>query len=401
MRLAVVVNRFPSVSETFIFNKVMALREAGIDVTVLSHSYTNDFSLFASRAPDQSLSFVRYSLTAGSISRLASKLTLLGVRNPGRLLSLWKHAQSLYGKNARSLKAWIRAVPLFVDEYDLIHFAYSGLAVSYLDALPLLAGARLITSCRGAAEQITPLIEPKRAESLRQVFSRMDLVHCVSADMLRTAELYGLSREKAFINHPAVDPLLFKRRRPYVAKEKGPYLLLSTGRLHWKKGYEYGLLAIRALLDQNYDVSYDIIGGGPEEEKLRFTISDLNLSEHVRLHGQESAEFVRQKLESADVFLLPSLSEGLSNAALEAMAMELPIVSTSAGGMAEAIRENLDGFLVPTRNPVEMADRVKILLDNCTLRREMGEAGRRRVEDQFSLARQISCFIEKYKALLN
>jgi colanic acid/amylovoran biosynthesis glycosyltransferase len=401
MRLAVVVNKFPSVSETFIFNKVMGLRKAGIDVTVLAHSYTNDLLLFALPPPDQSLSFVRYSLTARGVNRVALDLSLLGLKDPGRLLSLWKHAQGLYGKSARALKALIRALPLFVGKYDLIHFAYSGLAVSYLDALPLLVGAKLIASCRGTAERITPIIKQERAESLRQVFSRMDLVHCVSADLLRTAELYGLSREKAFINHPAIDHHLFTRRHPHVAKEKGPYLLLSTGRLHWNKGHEYGLLAVRALLDQNYDVSYDIIGGGPEEEKLRFTISDLNLTEHVRLHGQQSVEFVRQKLESTDIFLLPSLSEGLNNAALEAMAMELPVVSTNVGGMVEAIRDNVDGFLVPTRNPGEMADRVKVLLDNCTLRREMGESGRRHVEDHFSLARQISCFIEKYEALLN
>ena len=376
----------------------MGLRDAGIDVTVLTHDYTNDRSLFTLRAPDQSLSFVRHSLT-GRGNRLALDLSLLGLRHPGALISLWKQAQHLYGKTTRALKACIRAVPLFVGEYDLIHFAYSGLAVSYLDSLPLLGRSRLMTSCRGAAEQITPLLKPERAESLRQVFARMDLVHCVSMDMLRTAESYGLSREKAFINYPAIDSLVFKRQHPYVDKEDRPYLLLSTGRLHWKKGYEYALMAVRALLDQNYDVRYDIIGAGDEEEKLRFTISDLHLTEHVRLHGRQSAEFIREKLELADVFLLPSLSEGLSNAVLEAMAMEIPVVSTNAGGMSEAIRDNVDGFLVPTRNPVEMADRVKMLLNNFALRKEMGESGRRRVQEQFNLSRQISCFIEKYEAL--
>src|SRR6267142_4051370 len=97
MRLAVVVNRFPSVSETFIFNKVMGLRDAGIDVTVLTHDQTNDLSLFTLPMPDQSLSFVKHSLT-GRGNRLALDLSLLGLRNPGALITLWKQAQQVYGK---------------------------------------------------------------------------------------------------------------------------------------------------------------------------------------------------------------------------------------------------------------------------------------------------------------
>jgi hypothetical protein len=78
------------------------------------------------------------------------------------------------------MRAFLLALPIKQSDYDIIHFEMSGIAVAYLDALPLLKPAKLVTSCRGAAEQITPLIDPTRGEKLRQVFKEMDLVHCVS-----------------------------------------------------------------------------------------------------------------------------------------------------------------------------------------------------------------------------
>ena len=195
MRLAVVVNRFPSVSETFIFNKVAGLRAAGVDVTVVSHSYSNDLALFADGLKEDPTEYVTYSATAGGRKALPGATGRLACRQPARALQLWKQAQERYGRGRRALKAWVMALPLAAGKYDLIHFEYSGLAVSYVDALPLLSPSKLLTSCRGAAEQITPLAEPERAAKLEKVFRQVDLVHCVSADMLRTVQRYVLRYE--------------------------------------------------------------------------------------------------------------------------------------------------------------------------------------------------------------
>jgi colanic acid/amylovoran biosynthesis glycosyltransferase len=398
MRLAVVVNAFPTASETFIFNKVQGLRRAGMDVTVVANAPSRDTDLFAARIAGNVPPVVLAPTVVGPRQlplRLAAQLR----RSPRGSLRLWEQARTRYGSTRRAARAWARALPLALGGFDLIHFEYSGLAVAYLDVLPLLAPARLLTSCRGAAEQITPLVDPGRAERLREVFAAVDRVHCVSEDMLRTVEGYGLVRSKAFVNHPSIDAAQFRRERPYPMRGTGPFRLVSTGRLHWKKGFEYALLAVRRLLDVGTDVTYDIIGAGGEEEKLRFAIHDLRLGDRVRLVGRKSAEEVREALEDADVYLLPSLSEGLSNAALEAMAMALPVVSTTAGGMEEAIVDGRDGLLVLSRDPEAIAGAVLRLLSDAELRERMGQAARRRIEDHFNLARQIACFVEEYRML--
>lgn len=401
IRIAMVVNRFPTVSETFIFNKVMGLRQAGHDVFVHVQGEKNDAAFFEARLAGQPLDFVRSALTTFPPHQLLMRLTAILARQPNEARRLQSQAQKRYGLGARAQKAWLMALPLVLGNYDLIHFELSGLAVVYLDVLPLLRPAKLLMSCRGTAEKITPLAQPERAEKLRRVFQHLDLVHCVSANMQRTVEQYGLRPDQAFVNYPSIDVEEFKRAQPYLSKEQGPYQLLTVGRLRWEKGLEYGLLAVRHLVNEGMDLRYTIIGSGDEEERLRFAIHDLGLTEQVELMGRQPAAVVRQALESADVFLLPSLSEGLSNAVLEAMAMEIPVVSTTAGGMAEAIDHGMEGFLVPPREPEKMAENVSVLLSDPSLRRNMGCAGRRKVETVFNLQRQVECFVKEYRALVS
>ena len=398
MKLALVVHRFPSVSETFIYNHAAGLRAAGLDVTVIATRTSNDAALFADFAGRRYDGPVVHTPLKRAPGETAARTASFVARRTGRGFALWNAARKRYGATRRAARAWLLALPF--DGFDLVHFEYSGLAASWLDALPLLAPARLVVSCRGAAEQIKPLVEPARVDALRAVFARCDRVHCVSEDMQRTCEGYGLDPAKAFVNRPAIDARRFSRSAPYVARPAGPYRLLSTGRLHWKKGLDYAISAVRLLVDAGLDVHYEILGAGVEEERLRFAVHDLGLEGRVTFSGRRSSAEVKAALEKADVYLLPSLSEGLSNAALEAMAMELPVVSTGAGGMAEAIDDGVHGLLVASRDPRAMADRVAALLHDPTRRTALGRAGRRRIEEAFSLERQIETFVHQYQALM-
>ena len=139
-------------------------------------------------------------------------------------------------------------------------------------------------------------------------------------------------------------------------------------------------------------MTFQIIGSGPERQRLLYTISDLGSAEqHVQVRvALRSSDQVLQRLQQADIFLLSSHSEGLSNAALEAMACGVPVVTTDCGGMREAVTDGVEGLVVPVRDADRMADAIMKLADNEGLRQQMGMAGRARVERDFCLNRQDS-----------
>ena len=112
------------------------------------------------------------------------------------------------------------------------------------------------------------------------------------------------------------------------------------GRLHWKKGFDDGLRTAARLRARGIDVDYRIAGEGSEREKLEFLVHELGLGGSVTLLGVQTQEQVRDQLGRADALLLPSLSEGISNAVLEAMAAGLPVVTTDCGGMTEVVEHD-------------------------------------------------------------
>jgi len=398
--LAVIVNSFPKLSETFILNKALGLTQAGVNVTVITNSKKIDFGIFNDSFFQIHSLMVKTTLISRGFLGIMIGLLRISFTKPLKALKLLNQASRLYPKNLkRVFKAWVLALPLKLGNFDIIHFEFSGLAVTYLDALPLLKDSKLLISCRGTAERIVPIIDPSRGEQLCKALNEVDRVHCVSFEMVQTLSEYNLEPEKAFVNYPAIDPERFQRSTAYEKKTGGPYRLISVGRLDWVKGIEFGLLTIRELLDRGYNVVYDLLGGGEEEEKLRFMVHDLRLSNHVHFHGRQPAQQVQQMYENADICLLPSLSEGLSNVALEAMEMELPVVSTFVGGMGEVITDGVEGFLVPPYQPKIMAEKAALLIDDPELRIMMGKAGRRRVEMGFSLEGQTKKFHAIYNSL--
>lgn len=122
--------------------------------------------------------------------------------------------------------------------------------------------------------------------------------------------------------------------------------IISVGRTHWKKGYDLAIRAIAGIQNSQLNCHYKIIGGKGNEELL-FLINDLGLTDHIELLDQMPQKEVFELMHQADVFLLPSLEEGIANVAVEAMALGVPVISTNCGGMEELITHNKEGWIVP------------------------------------------------------
>lgn len=171
------------------------------------------------------------------------------------------------------------------------------------------------------------------------------------------------------------------------------HTVAAMGRLVRQKGFDILLEAFSRCAERHSDWSLVILGEGPERASLQAYAASLGIADRVRLAGQcqEPATI----LKSVDLFVLSSRYEGFPNALLEAMACELPVVSTdcSGGGPREIIRDGVDGILVPPENVAALADAMDRLMANASERRRLGTSALTVIE-RFSIKRIMTMWDE-------
>jgi glycosyltransferase involved in cell wall biosynthesis len=173
-------------------------------------------------------------------------------------------------------------------------------------------------------------------------------------------------------------------------------------RLNPLKGIEYFLEAVSFLSRHFPEVRFLIVGDSMSQayrQGLEALSDSLGLSACVTFSGFRGD--VPEILTQVSVSVLPSLSEGLSNVVLEAMAAGVPIVATDVGGTSEMVEDGVTGVLVPPRNAVALAHAIASLLADPVRRHAMGEAGRLRVSERFSLQAAVSDTEKLYEGLLS
>lgn len=149
-----------------------------------------------------------------------------------------------------------------------------------------------------------------------------------------------------------------------------------------EKAYSDLMYAGYALMQQGYPVKLVLVGGGPEEEKIHKLASDLKIEDKVYFAGQ--IDDVRDVLMAMDVFVLTSIAvETFSNAALEAMSMNLPVILSNIGGAEEMVEHGVNGYVYPPADINSLTNYMKNLTDKAVLD-ELGSAARKIVVDKFS-----------------
>jgi D-inositol-3-phosphate glycosyltransferase len=135
------------------------------------------------------------------------------------------------------------------------------------------------------------------------------------------------------------------------------------------------------------------------EVELRRMVNRLGLERDVLFVGER--DDVPELLRAADLLLVPSWNEGFGRSALEGMAMKLPVIATDVGGPAEIVRDGVDGILLAPRDPGRWALAVQDLLARADLRGEMGERGRQRAMQEFTVERHVRQVMELYDEVLD
>ncbi|MDG2274718.1 MAG: glycosyltransferase family 4 protein [Flavobacteriaceae bacterium] len=193
---------------------------------------------------------------------------------------------------------------------------------------------------------------------LNEVFSKLDGFHSVSkAIQKKSNEIYTSPQKIDHVVYSGFDIDSFGFKNTWNTNKK--IQILSIGRDHWKKDYRSAILAMSILKKKKIPFHYTVVGVNKSEELL-FLVNELNLTDSVTFLNSIPQEEVYEKMLESDLFLLPSVEEGIANVCIEAMLSKLPVLSTDCGGMSELIVDSVTGFLIPTRSPKAIADKISI-----------------------------------------
>ena len=179
---------------------------------------------------------------------------------------------------------------------------------------------------------------------------------------------------------------------------RGVPLLVNVGALVGHKGQKHLLDAMPLVMREVPDVHLVILGEGELRAALERQVKDLHLERVVRMPGFR--EEVLSLMKSADLFVTSSVTEGLGSAVLDAMAMGLAVVGTTAGGTPEAVVHDQTGLLVPPAEPALLAREIVRLLKDPELRARYGRAGQARVEEHFGVDKLVEGTLAVYREVL-
>ncbi|MBW4614358.1 MAG: glycosyltransferase [Desmonostoc vinosum HA7617-LM4] len=406
MKIAFIVNQFPTLSETFILNQITGLIDRGYEVDI-----------YADRSGDMSKihpAVEKYHLQARTryigkpddrIMRLFQVFKLLPnfLRDPILLLESLNFLK--YGKQAASLALLFYAAQLLdkKQRYDIIHchFGPNGLRAMLLKEMGIFEG-RLITKFYGY--DISEYIKQYGINVYDKLFATGELCCPISNHMKLELLKLGCGEEQLVIHRIGVDCSKFTfalRQQP----KDGITRIITLARLVEKKGVEYGVRAIANLVKSGTKIEYKIVGDGPLRENLEQLIQELNVPGSIKLVGWKQQQEVVKILNESHILLAPSVTsqqgdqEGTPTVLMEAIAMGLPVVSTYHSGIPEIIEDGISGFLVPERDVNALTEKLGYLIAHSEIWPAMGLAGRNFAEKHYDINKLNDQLVEIYCSL--
>jgi glycosyltransferase involved in cell wall biosynthesis len=378
---------------TFLLRKLEGLVASGVEMTVASPVTWRT----GRRWRSSGIRLVRLRSAkewkAVAVLWVARDMLVLGLRAPRELRRVLR--------STRSIPLLRNALPLVLQRPDVLHFEWEQQAIRYRPLVEVV-GVPFVVSCRGNAIYTHPHTGFEQLSAQYPlVFAEAAAVHCVSAAICLEATRHGLDPAKGRVIRSGVDTARFS---PGERPEDPRLRVISVGQLKWVKNHDDGIKAVALLVVHGVPVSYEIAGGEPPREgrnpsdraRLLYLIHDLGLEEHVRLLGRLSHDGARDLMRRSDVLLLPSLSEGIANCVLEAMACALPVVVADCGGMTEAVTDGVEGLVCPRRSPEALAAALHRIWAEPGLARRLGDAGRRRIASEFTVAAETAAYRRLY-----
>jgi glycosyltransferase involved in cell wall biosynthesis len=308
-------------------------------------------------------------------------------RFPLRYLRFIHRARAYIGLRHAFISAAI-AHKLHRLKIERIHTHFASTAALRAMLIGELLGAPY--SCTGHGSDVLLYQNPHLSEMIRRARPFITISEYNRRHLMK---LDGCAKVDIKIVHCGVD---LERFKPVEKKNDRVPVILSVSWLRKIKGIEYLVEACAILKKRGHSFRCMIIGGGEERENIERMIQDCDLSDRVVIEGAHPRAKIVSLLGTADIFVLPSLSEGIPVALMEAMAMELPVVATRITGIPELVTDGESGFLVEPRNPEEIAGKVEKIFESPELGRRMGRKAREKVNREFDLKKNVKLLEELF-----
>lgn len=385
-----IVKSFPVVTETFILGQLKGLVQRGHDVTIFAMhhpqnaEYWNDHYINELRRKTVYIDDVPKS----KFQRIFRILSNINLKQND--LSIFCKSFNVFKYKKLALTFYLSTLGLQLSKYqpfDIIHCQFGTLAPLFFNLREIGAiKGKLVTSFRGY--DLTERLD-ENLKSYRQLYSKGDLFLPVCSYFKDILTQNGCHPERIEVLYSGIDV----KSIPFISgrsmADDETIRIISVGRLVGKKGFQYAIDAVASLIDQNYRVSYTIIGDGPLRGELKERISRLNIEQQVSIQGWRSHTGVIDELGKSHILFAPSVTtesgdkEGIPNVLKEAMAVGTPVIATDHSGIPELILHEKTGLLVPEKDSQAIEKSVQTLLDRPDLSDRLIRNAREYVEAEF------------------
>lgn len=235
--------------------------------------------------------------------------------------------------------------------------------------------------------------------------NQCDRAIAVNGDLAEKMKFLGINEDKIVILRNAVDTERFKPSKNMELRHKygigeNEILILFVGYLDTFKGIFELVDAFYEINKENKNVKLMMVGTGPKKEELKKKVSRLKLDDFVIFTGNVPHDKMHKYYPAADIYVLPSYTEGLPISILEAMACALPIVATDVGGIPEVVKDGENGFIIPFKNKKILMQKLKFLVIHRSLRKLFGTRSIEMAVNLFSNNKKVNNLLNLYKTLI-
>ena len=401
-RIAYIMSRFPKITETFILYEMLAAEKAGAFVEVFPLNRENTRKMHP-----EAVAYVKraHFLPLLSVEILRDNLLAL-LKHPGLWLkTLFEVVRANLGSR-RFLQGALAVFPKCVTiarhmqelQIDHIHAHFASHPAAAAWIIHQFSGIPYSFVAHGSDLHRDQHMLRNKVRDAAFVVAISEYNRRIILDVAGDKQA-----AKVTVIHCGVNPVDFSSAHDSAHQpvDAAGYRIFCIGTLHEVKGQSYLIDAVGQARANGHDLTLHLVGDGPDQKVLEQQVAAAGLINHVIFEGRRDRHEIIRLLQTADLLVAPSVPtangrrEGIPVVLIEAMASGVPVVASRLSGIPELVRHQVNGLLAEPRDVPGLASAMELLCNNPELRTQLGEAGRRTVEEDFNMEKSVGCLLRK------